>query len=171
MITGKRLPNAQGELPDISNFRDQDWYTPEKGEYYREYPPRDLRSGFDINGNHYSHGSASYPRSSYDQFSSKQYGYNSEYGGGKFRDGTYGTQTAYGKSYGQNNMYGTDWQRDDYSTGRGKFDQYGTGSHKFTNDFRKAAEQSQQVQDQIRQLYGQGSGGQAPKGSEPGEQS
>jgi hypothetical protein len=40
-----------------------------------------------------------------------------------------------------------------------------------TNDFRKAAEQSQQVQDQIRQLYGQGSGGQAPKGSEPGEQS
>ena len=40
-----------------------------------------------------------------------------------------------------------------------------------TNDFRKAAEQSQQVQDQIRQLYGQGSGGQAPKGSEPSEQS
>ncbi len=40
-----------------------------------------------------------------------------------------------------------------------------------TNDFRKAAETSQQVQDQIRQLYGQGSGGQAPKGSEPGEQS
>ena len=40
-----------------------------------------------------------------------------------------------------------------------------------TNDFRKAAEQSQQVQDQIRQLYGQGTGGQAPKGSEPGEQS
>ena len=26
------------------------------------------------------------------------------------------------------------------------------------------------MQDQIRQLYGQGSGGQAPKGSEPGEQ-
>ena len=40
-----------------------------------------------------------------------------------------------------------------------------------TNDFRKAAETSQQVQDQIRQLYGQGSGGQAPKGSEPSEQS
>ena len=40
-----------------------------------------------------------------------------------------------------------------------------------TNDFRKASEQSQQVQDQIRELYGQGSGGQAPKGSEPGEQS
>ena len=40
-----------------------------------------------------------------------------------------------------------------------------------TNDFRKAAEQSQQVQDQIRELYGQGSRGQAPKGSKPGEQS
>jgi len=40
-----------------------------------------------------------------------------------------------------------------------------------TNDFRKASEQSQQVQDQIRKLYGQGSGGQAPKGSEPSEQS
>ena len=40
-----------------------------------------------------------------------------------------------------------------------------------TNDFRKAAETSQEVQDQIRKLYGQGSTGQAPKGSEPGEQS
>ena len=40
-----------------------------------------------------------------------------------------------------------------------------------TNDFRKASEQSQQVQDQIRELYGQGSRGQTPKGSEPGEQS
>ncbi len=40
-----------------------------------------------------------------------------------------------------------------------------------TSDFRKASEQSQQVQDQIRELYGQGSRGQTPKGSEPGEQS
>ena len=40
-----------------------------------------------------------------------------------------------------------------------------------TNDFRKASETSQQVQDQIRELYGQGSSGQAPKGSEPSEQS
>tara|TARA_R100001443_G_scaffold4790_2_gene13377 strand:+ start:29 stop:1357 length:1329 start_codon:yes stop_codon:yes gene_type:complete len=40
-----------------------------------------------------------------------------------------------------------------------------------TSDFRKASEQSQQVQDQIRELYGQGSRGQTPKGTEPGEQS
>ena len=40
-----------------------------------------------------------------------------------------------------------------------------------TSDFRKASEQSQQVQDQIRELYGQGSRGQTPKGSKPGEQS
>ena len=40
-----------------------------------------------------------------------------------------------------------------------------------TNDFRKASERSQQIQDQIRQLYGQGSSRQAPKGSEPSEQS
>jgi len=40
-----------------------------------------------------------------------------------------------------------------------------------TSDFRKASEQSQQVQDQIRELYGQGSRGQTPKGTEPSEQS
>ena len=40
-----------------------------------------------------------------------------------------------------------------------------------TSDFRKASEQSQQVQDQIRELYGQGSRGKAPKGTDPSEQS
>tara|TARA_B100001248_G_scaffold66178_3_gene46398 strand:+ start:8315 stop:10507 length:2193 start_codon:yes stop_codon:yes gene_type:complete len=40
-----------------------------------------------------------------------------------------------------------------------------------TKDFRKAAEESQQLQDEIRGLYGQGSRGQTPRRSEPGEQS
>ena len=40
-----------------------------------------------------------------------------------------------------------------------------------TKDFRKAAEESQQLQDEIRGLYGQGSRGQTPRRSESGEQS
>ena len=58
MLTGKRLPNAQGLLPDIASFRDHDWYFPGKGgQYYREFPPRpDTMQHYDqckvdINGN------------------------------------------------------------------------------------------------------------------------
>ena len=40
-----------------------------------------------------------------------------------------------------------------------------------TKDFRKASEESQQLQDEIRGLYGQGSRKQTPTRSEPGEQS
>ena len=40
-----------------------------------------------------------------------------------------------------------------------------------TKDFREAAKQSQQIQDQVSKLYGQGSTGKAPTGTDSGEQS
>ena len=40
-----------------------------------------------------------------------------------------------------------------------------------TKDFREAAKQSQEVQDQVSKLYGQGSTGKTPTGSEPVKQS
>ncbi|KAA0188481.1 hypothetical protein HAZT_HAZT006397 [Hyalella azteca] len=51
ILTGKRLPDAHGKVPDFSTFRDQDWYYPGKDQYYREFPPRDHKLGYDINGN------------------------------------------------------------------------------------------------------------------------
>ena len=40
-----------------------------------------------------------------------------------------------------------------------------------TKDFREATKQSQQIQDQVKELYGQGSTGKAPTGTDSGEQS
>ena len=40
-----------------------------------------------------------------------------------------------------------------------------------TKDFRQAAKESQAVQDQVSKLYGQGSTGKTPTGTEPVEQS
>lgn len=148
MLTGKRLPNAQGKVVDLSNFRDQDWYSPGKGEpYYREYPPRDQRLGYDINGNRYNQSGTTYQqggiRDPYGgqytavkttdalgrQLSLGEYGYDTQ-PSNQLRDGFYNYQSATDKNYNQSSRYGSNMYRDDLSYPRDR---------RFTDDLRNPA--------------------------------
>lgn len=125
MLTGKRLPDAQGKVPDLSNFRDQDWYSPGKGDmYYREYPPRDQGLSYDINGNRYCQNVVTYQPTSRDPFGQyanhkpadplDRHGSLSAYGIDKAH-GQYSISATGNKNYNQNVGYGANnWQRDVY---------------------------------------------------------
>ncbi|KAF2359362.1 C2 domain [Trinorchestia longiramus] len=126
MITGKRLPDAHGKVPDLSTFRDQDWYSPGKGDmYYREFPPRDQRLGYDINGNRYSQNVVTYQPTSRDPFGQysnlksadpmdrqlSMVAYDKTQG--QLRDSFYNV-AASNKNYNHNQNYGNNWTESRY---------------------------------------------------------
>ena len=145
MVTGKRIPNSQGKLTDFGNFRDQDWYSAGNHKpYYREYPPKSQRGGYDqynvdINGNRYSKSGSrgsSYHRSSRDSYgrygdpySSNQMSYYDNQYSSQSKDPLYHKGSSYlggtDKNY---NQYSSSRYASDYLGGDSSYRRYGDDS-------------------------------------------
>ncbi|XP_047739944.1 uncharacterized protein LOC125178991 [Hyalella azteca] len=144
ILTGKRLPDAHGKVPDFSTFRDQDWYYPGKDQYYREFPPRDHKLGYDINGNRNTpQNVVTYQPTSRDPFGQysnlkpadpldRQFGYEK----GQLRDSFYNVNQT-NKNYYHNSNYGSGWQRDSVFGPDTRYD-YGNRDGRYGEDLRNS---------------------------------